>query len=84
MRELDATAFNRLRLPHDTRGVLITRVDPMSATFDADVQRGTVLLEINRKPILSVVRLQPHRREPCGRATCSPCTSTHPTPVSAS
>jgi serine protease Do len=54
VRELDATAFNRLRLPHDTRGVLITRVDPMSATFDAGVQRGAVLLEINRKPILSV------------------------------
>ncbi len=54
VRELDAAAFNRLHLPHDTRGVLITRVDPMSATFDAGVQRGTVLLEINRKPILSV------------------------------
>jgi S1-C subfamily serine protease len=26
----------------------------MSATSDADVQRGTVLMEINRKPILSV------------------------------
>ena len=54
VRDLDAAAFNRLRLPRETRGVLITRVDPLSATFDADVQRGTVLLEINRKPILSV------------------------------
>jgi len=54
VRELDAAAFNRLKLPAATRGVLITRVDPMSATFDADVQRGSVLLESNRKPILSV------------------------------
>jgi serine protease Do len=54
VRDLDAAAFNRLRLPRDTRGVLVTRVDPMSAAFDADLQRGTVLLEINRKPILSV------------------------------
>jgi serine protease Do len=54
VRELDVAAFNRLRLPTDTRGVLITRVDPLSATFDADVQRGTVLLEINRRPVLSV------------------------------
>ena len=54
VRELDAAAFNRLKLPPATRGVLITRVDPMSATFDADLQRGSVLLEINRKPILSV------------------------------
>ena len=54
VRDLDAAAFNRLRLPKETRGVLIARVDPLSATYDADVQRGTVLMEINRKPILSV------------------------------
>ena len=54
VRDLDATAFNRLHLPKDTRGVLIARVDPLSAAVDADVQRGTVLLEINRKPVLSV------------------------------
>jgi serine protease Do len=54
VRDLDAGAFNRLRLPSDTRGVLITRVDPVSAASDAEVQRGTVLLEINRKPIVTV------------------------------
>jgi serine protease Do len=54
VRDLDAAAFNRLRLPREMRGVLIARVDPLSATFDADVQRGTVLMEINRKPIMSV------------------------------
>ena len=53
VRDLDATAFNRLHLPKETRGVLIARVDPLSAAVDADVQRGTVLLEINRKPVLS-------------------------------
>jgi S1-C subfamily serine protease len=35
------------------RGVLITRVEPLSSSFDADVQRGTVLLEINRQAITS-------------------------------
>lgn len=54
VRDLDAAAFNRLRLPRNTRGVLITRVDPLSAAFDAEVQRGTILLEINRKPIVTV------------------------------
>jgi serine protease Do len=54
VRDLDAAAFNRLHLPKETRGVLIARVDPLSAAFDSDVQRGTVLLEINRKPILSL------------------------------
>jgi S1-C subfamily serine protease len=29
---------------------LITRVDPLSAASDAEVERGSVLLEINRKP----------------------------------
>jgi len=54
VRDLDPAAFNRLRLPQATRGVLITRVDPLSAAYDADLQRGTVLMEINRKPIVSL------------------------------
>ena len=54
IRDLDAAAFNRLRLPKNIRGVLIARVDPLSALVDANVQRGTVLLEVNRKPIQSV------------------------------
>jgi serine protease Do len=55
VRDLDAAAFNRLDLPPQTRGVLVTRVEPLSAASDAQVQRGTVLLEINRQPITSAV-----------------------------
>jgi serine protease Do len=51
VRDLDAATSNRLELRRQTRGVLITRVDPLSPSFDAEVQRGTVLLEINRKPV---------------------------------
>lgn len=54
VRDLDAAAFNRLRLPPETRGVLIARVDPLGPASDADLQRGTVLMEINRKPILTM------------------------------
>jgi serine protease Do len=54
VRDLDAGAFNRFQLPRQTRGVLITRVEPLSVAFDADVESGSVLLEINRKPIQSV------------------------------
>ena len=54
VRDLDAGAFNRYQLPRQTRGVLITRVEPLSASADAGVRRGTVLLEMNRKPIGSV------------------------------
>jgi serine protease Do len=53
VRDLDATAFNRLDLPSDTRGVLIIRVEPLSTSANADVRRNTVLLEINRQPIRS-------------------------------
>jgi serine protease Do len=55
VRDLDAAAFNRYQLPRSTRGVLISRVEAMSASFDADVRRGTVLLEINRRPVESAV-----------------------------
>jgi serine protease Do len=58
VRELDAAAFNRYDLPKDTRGVLITRVEPMSSSSDAEVQRGTVLLEMNRKRIGSIADYQ--------------------------
>jgi serine protease Do len=54
VRELDATAFNRLDLPASTRGLLITRVEPMSASADAELRRNTVILEINRRPVTSL------------------------------
>ncbi len=54
VRDLDKQAFERLELPRDMRGVLITRVEPMSASFDAGIERGTVLLEVNRQRVESV------------------------------
>jgi serine protease Do len=49
VRDLDRQTLDRLELPAETRGVLITRVEGMSASFDGGVERGTVLLEINRR-----------------------------------
>jgi serine protease Do len=54
VRDLDAQAFNRYALPSSTRGVLITRVEPLSAASEAGLQRGNVLLEMNRKAVTSV------------------------------
>jgi S1-C subfamily serine protease len=31
--------------------VIVSRVEPMSPAFDADIERGHVLLEINRQPV---------------------------------
>lgn len=54
VREIDASAFNRYQLPASTRGVLIARVEPLSAADEAEIKRGTVLLEVNRTPVTSV------------------------------
>ncbi len=54
VRDLDRQLADRLELPKATKGVLITRVEPMSSSFDAGIERGTVLLEINRQRVESV------------------------------
>ncbi len=53
VRDLDRAAADRLDLPRELRGVLITRVEGMSASFDGGIERGTVLLEINRQRVES-------------------------------
>ncbi|HZP47943.1 MAG TPA: trypsin-like peptidase domain-containing protein [Vicinamibacterales bacterium] len=53
VRDLDAQTANRLEVPKGLRGVLITRVEPMSSSFDSGIERGTVLLEINRQRVES-------------------------------
>ena len=49
VRDLDAQTANRLEVPKGTKGVLITRVEPLSSSFDSGIERGTVLLEVNRQ-----------------------------------
>jgi serine protease Do len=51
VRDLDRQTVDRFDLPAGTRGVLITRVEAMSSSFDGGIERGTVLLEINRRRI---------------------------------
>jgi serine protease Do len=51
VRDLDRQTIERLDLPRPTKGVLITRVETMSSSFDNGIERGTVLLEINRQPV---------------------------------
>jgi serine protease Do len=54
VRELDEEFVARARLPDDLNGVIVSRVEPMSAAFDAKIERGHVLLEINRQPVRTV------------------------------
>jgi len=53
VRDLDADARQRYRLPRQLQGVVVWRVEPMSPAFDAEIERGAVVLEINRRPVTS-------------------------------
>jgi S1-C subfamily serine protease len=53
VRDLDGDARQRYRLPRGLQGVVVWRVEPMSPAFDAEIERGAVVLEINRRPVPS-------------------------------
>jgi serine protease Do len=59
VRELDAEFARRFQLPRGTEGVIVSRVEPMSPAFDAEIERNHVVLEINRQPVRS---LEEYRR----------------------
>ena len=54
VRDLERDDVARLELQRPLKGVVISRVDPLSAAFDADLERGQVILEVNRRPVASV------------------------------
>jgi serine protease Do len=54
LQELDRPGADRKALPGGMKGVAIIRVEPMSSAFDSGLERGTVLLEINRQPVASI------------------------------
>jgi serine protease Do len=58
VRDIDRQAASRLNLPDDIKGVLITRVEALSPTFEGGIERGTVLLEINRQSVPSVAEFR--------------------------
>jgi serine protease Do len=53
VREIDPGFAARTKLPDDIRGIVVSRVEPMSPAFDASLERGDVLIEINRQPVLT-------------------------------
>ena len=54
VRDVDRQTAARMDLPATAKGVLITRVEPLSAAFDGGISRGAILLEINRRRVESV------------------------------
>ena len=35
-------------------GLLVQRVEPLSVAYDAGIEQGTIILEINRQPVNSI------------------------------
>jgi len=57
-RELDRDTARRMGAPDGLRGVVVWRVDAVSAAADAGVERGDVILEIGRQPVSSIAEYQ--------------------------
>jgi serine protease Do len=53
VREMDDEFVERRQIPDGIDGVVVSRVEPMSPAFDAEIETGHVLLEINRRPVRS-------------------------------
>jgi serine protease Do len=58
--DLTPEVLDKLDLPDDTKGVLVTRVSRVSEAFEKGVGEGDVILEVNRAPVKSVAE---YRRE---------------------
>ena len=82
VRELDRQAIDRLELPRQLKGVLISRVEPLSSSFDGGIERDTVLLEINRQRIESVADYRRIARAAHAGDILKRCTSTRRTSTS--
>jgi len=54
VRDLDSGFVRRLRLPEDTEGVIVSRVEPLGPAADAGIERGHVVLEVNRQAVRSI------------------------------
>jgi serine protease Do len=53
VREMDDEFMERRQIPAGVDGVIVSRVEPMGPAFDAEIETGHVLLEINRQPVRS-------------------------------
>jgi serine protease Do len=51
---LTADIAQQLNLPAGVRGVVVTNVDPNSSVAEAQIQRGDVIQEVNRRTVTSV------------------------------
>jgi serine protease Do len=58
VREIERSVVGRLEIPDSVSGVVITRVDPTGAGFQALLRRGFIIMEINKRAVSSVAEYQ--------------------------
>ena len=52
--EIDESNSHRFDVPAGMTGLMVQRVEPLSVAYDSGIQRGEIILEINRQPVSSV------------------------------
>ena len=52
--EIDDSNAHRFDIPAGMTGLLVQRVEPLSVADDGGIERGAIILEINRQPVNSV------------------------------
>ncbi len=52
--EIDDRNAHRFDIPPGMTGLLVQRVEPLSMAYDAGIERGAIILEINRQPVNSI------------------------------
>ena len=58
LQPLSPEIIKQLELPADTKGLVVTEVDPSGAAAEEGITRGDVILEINRKPVSTTEDVQ--------------------------
>jgi serine protease Do len=56
--EIDQRNSHRFDVPGGMTGLLVQRVEPLSPAYDAGIERGHIILEVNRQAVDSVARLR--------------------------
>jgi len=52
--EIDDSNAHRFDIPSGMTGLLVQRVEPLSMAYDAGIERGVIILELNRQPVNSI------------------------------
>lgn len=52
--EVNDSNAHRFDFPSGMTGLLVERVEPLSVAYDGGIDRGTMILEINRQPVNSI------------------------------